>query len=442
MNYKQALDYIYGHTNYEAVPRPHAEDNYDLRRLYEILELLGNPHTRARSLHIAGTNGKGSTAAMLAAVLQEAGYITGLYTSPHLVTTRERIKVNGQMITEDELASIMTRLQPVIESVNQRATYGRLTVFEILTVLGFLYFAENKCEIQVMEVGMGGRFDATNVILPEVCLITSISFDHTAILGNTLTLIATEKCGIIKPGCTVISHPQADEADRVIQDTCRQQHVRLIRVGRDVKCRSLSHNYERQEMEITGRLDQYHITIPLLGQYQMDNTAAVVAALEILQERGYHISKEHILRGLAKVTFPGRMNILSRHPLIVADGGHNPGAAHNLKQALLEYFHPEKTILVIGISSDKDIPGIINELSPVFNTVISTRADSPRSAKPEFVAAEFGRHGLQATTCPSVASALAEAKRIAGEKDLICVTGSLYVVGEALEYIENYTGNH
>jgi dihydrofolate synthase / folylpolyglutamate synthase len=442
MNYTQALDYIYGHTNYEAVPRPHAEDNYDLRRLFEILELLGNPHNKARSLHIAGTNGKGSTSAMLASVLAEAGYNTGLYTSPHLITTRERIMVNGQMITEDELASIMTRLQPEIDSVNQKATYGRLTVFEILTVLGFVYFAEKNCEVQVMEVGLGGRFDATNVIRPEVCLLTSISFDHTAILGNTLTLIATEKCGIIKPGCTVISHPQAAEAERVIQDACRRQGVKLIRVGREVKRRSLSHNFERQEMEVTGRLDQYRITIPLLGQYQLDNTAAVIATVEVLQERGYHISNENIINGLAKVTFPGRMNIISRHPLIVADGGHNPGAAHNLKEAILEYFHPQKAILVIGISGDKDIPGIINELSPVFNIVLATRANSPRSAKPEIIAAEFGRHGLKATTFNSVAGALAEAMKMAGEKDLICVTGSLYVVGEALEYVENYSGNH
>jgi dihydrofolate synthase / folylpolyglutamate synthase len=442
MNYNQALDYIYGHTNYEAVPRPHAEDNYDLRRLYEILQRLGNPHNQARSLHIAGTNGKGSTSAMLASVLTEAGYNTGLYTSPHLITTRERIMVNEKMITEDELASIMTHLQPEIESVNQKATYGRLTVFEILTVMSFVYFAEKKCEMQVMEVGMGGRFDATNVIQPEICLITSISFDHTAILGNTLTLIASEKCGIIKPGCTVISHPQAAEADLVIQATCREKGVKLIRVGKEINCRSLSYDFEQQEMEIAGRLDKYRVAIPLLGQYQLDNTSAAVAALEVLQERGYRITKENILNGLAKVSFPGRMNILSRRPLLVADGGHNPGAAHNLKEALLQYFHPERAILVIGISSDKDIPGIIDELFPVFDIVISTRAGSPRSAKPEVIAAEFARHGVKATISASVANALAEAKSMAGEQDLICVTGSLYVVGEALEYVENYTGNH
>jgi dihydrofolate synthase/folylpolyglutamate synthase len=442
MNYKEALDYIYGHTNYEAVPKPHAEDNYDLRRLYEVLARLGNPHLKARSLHIAGTNGKGSTSAMLASVLTAAGYRTGLYTSPHLVTSRERIMINGRMISEAELADIMTRILPDIEAVNQKATYGKLTVFEILTTLCFAYFAEQGCEIQVMEVGMGGRYDATNVIQPEVCLLTSISFDHTAVLGNTLTLIAGEKCGIIKPGCVVVSHPQADEAAGVIRETCREKGVKLIKVGEDVTRRSLNYDFDHQEIEVKGRLDTYRVSIPLLGQYQLDNTAAAIAALEVLIGKGYRIFRESIIKGLAGVNFPGRMNIISRQPVIVVDGGHNPGAARNLKEALTQYFKPASSILVIGISSDKDIPGIIRELAPIFNTVIVTRANSPRSARPEIIAAEFARYGISAVTADSVAKAVMQARGMAGEKDLICVTGSLYVVGEAIEYVEGYTGNH
>jgi dihydrofolate synthase/folylpolyglutamate synthase len=199
MNYQEAVDYIFGHTNYEMVPRvPHEMGNYDLRRVFEILERAGNPHLKAKSLHITGTNGKGSTSAMLASVLSLAGYTTGLYTSPHLMTMRERVTVDGQMITEQKVAEIMTGLCPEIETINQKATYGRLTVFEILTVLGFVYFSKKKCRFQVMEVGMGGRFDATNVIQPEVCVLTSISYDHMEVLGDTLTQIAGEKCGIIK----------------------------------------------------------------------------------------------------------------------------------------------------------------------------------------------------------------------------------------------------
>ncbi len=439
MNYKEALDYIYGHTNYEAVPKPHAGDNYDLRRLFEVLGRLGNPHLKAKSLHITGTNGKGSTAAMLASVIFEAGYTTGLYTSPHLVTSRERFVVNNRMITEQELADIMTRLQPEIELTNQKATYGRLTVFEILTLLSFVFFAEAKCEVQVMEVGMGGRFDATNVIQPEVCLLTSISYDHTAILGNTLTQIATEKCGIIKPGCTVISHPQSEEAAVVIARTCREQGVKLIQVGSDVKRRSLGFDFDHQLIEVEGRLDQYRVSLPLLGQYQLDNSAAAVAGLEVLIEKGYHVTKKNILDGLAKVEFPGRLQIISRNPLTVLDGGHNPGAARNLKDALLNYFTPDKYILVIGISGDKDMAGIIKELAPVFRTVVATRANSPRAARPEVIAAEFAKYGSQTALSENVPQAISMARGLASEKDLICITGSLYVVGEAIASIRRYT---
>jgi dihydrofolate synthase / folylpolyglutamate synthase len=449
MNYAEALDYIYGHTNYEAVPKPHADDNYDLRRLDLILARLGNPHLKAKSLHIAGTNGKGSTSAMLAAVLLTAGYRTGLYTSPHLVTTRERFVVDGRMISEERLTEIVCRIQPEIERVNREAAYGKLTVFEILTTLCFVWFAESGCEIQVMEVGMGGRYDATNVIQPETCFLTSISLDHTSILGDTIAKIAQEKCGIIKPGCGVISHPQAAEAEAIIAQTCRDKGVKLIRVGQDVTRRSLGFDYDHQEIDIKGRLDNYQVSIPLLGQYQLDNAAAAVAGLETLQEKGYHISKNAILKGLAAVKFPGRMNIVGRRPLIVLDGGHNPSAAHNLKEALSQYFKPaaapepaRKFILVIGISGDKDIPGIIRELAPVFTVVIATRARSPRATQPETIAAEFARYGITALKRDTVAKAIAEAQKAAAEDDLICVTGSLYVVGEAIEYLEEYRGNH
>ncbi len=442
MNYKEALDFIYGHTNYEAVPKPHAEDNYDLRRLFETLERLDNPHLKAKSLHITGTNGKGSTSAMLASVLSEAGYTTGLYTSPHLVTTRERFTVNGRMISENELAILTTRLRPEIERTNRESRYGTLTVFEILTILSFLFFVEKKCEMQVMEVGMGGRYDATNVIQPEVCVLTSISYDHTAILGNTLTRIAGEKCGIIKAGCTVVSQPQTEEAAAVIAMACREMGVRLIQVGSDVKLKSpgsdsCADGYH-QDFDIQGRLDLYRVSIPLLGRYQRDNAAAAVAALEVLIEKGYHITKENILRGLAKVEFPGRLQIIERDPLIVLDGGHNPGAARNLKEALLECFKPASSILVFGASGDKDVAGVIRELAPVFQTVVVSRAKSPRAASTESIAGEFAHYGKKIHTAESIAEAISLARKLAGKRDLICVTGSLYVVGEAIASIKGY----
>jgi dihydrofolate synthase / folylpolyglutamate synthase len=442
MNYSEAIQYVYQFTNYEAVPRPHAEDNYDLRRLFEILALLGNPHLKARSLHITGTNGKGSTAAMLASVLTSSGYKTGLYTSPHLITTRERFMIDGQMISESEFTEIVAYIKPFVEEVNKRATYGILTVFEILTVVSFVFFANNKAFFQVMEVGMGGRFDATNVIQPEICFMASISYDHCDILGDTLTKIAGEKCGIIKPGCTVISHPQVEEAALVIRNDCRKKEVKLIEVGREINRRSLKYDFDHQDIEVIGRLGTYQVTIPLLGQYQLDNTAAAVAGLEVLIEKGYRITSENIHQGLAAVQFPGRMNLVARNPLIVLDGGHNPGAAHNLKEAVLQYFTPHKRILVIGIAGDKDIPAIIRELAPAFPDVIVTKAHSQRAARPGVLAAEFAKYGIKALQTEDVVSAISEAKSRASPRDLIVITGSLYVVGEAKEYLEGYTGNH
>jgi len=442
MNYQEAIDFVFGHTNYEAVPRvSHIEGNYDLRRVFQLLERVGNPQLKAKSLHITGTNGKGSTSAMLASVLVTAGYKTGLYTSPHLITMRERFNINGRMISEGEVAALMTRLKLEIEAVNAEAAYGRLTVFEILTVLCFTWFAEQKCDFQVMEVGMGGRFDATNVIQPEVCLLTSISLDHTEILGDTITKIAAEKCGIIKSGCVVVSHPQTPEATQVIFETCGGKKVKLIQIGHEVNSHSLSYNLHNQSMVVKGRLDEYPVTIPLLGQHQLDNAAAVIAAVEVLIERGFPISKAAIGEGLAKVEFPGRLQIAGEKPLIILDGGHNPGAAKKLKESLQQYFKPVRSILVIGMSADKDMQGVVAALSPIFDQIVTTAADNPRSAKPEVLAQLFKAEGKQTITFQSISQALTYARQTARDNDLICVTGSLFVVGEALKILTKQTSN-
>jgi dihydrofolate synthase / folylpolyglutamate synthase len=443
MNYKESVDFIFGHTNYEMIPRiPHNQANYDLRRVFLTLERLGNPHLKAKSLHITGTNGKGSTSAMLASALTAAGFKTGLYTSPHLITMRERFTINGEMISEAELADIATRIRPEIEAVDKQAEYGILTVFEILTVLCFVYFAQNKCDFQVMEVGMGGRYDATNVIVPEVCLITSISYDHMEVLGDTLTKIAAEKCGIIKPGCIVVTHPQAEEAEKVILAICLEKQVPLLKVGQDVIPKGLCHDFDHQELWVEGRFENYKISIPLLGEYQLNNAAAAVAGLEALVERGISICKDDIEKGLARVNFPGRMQIISRNPFIILDGGHNPGAAIRLRESLVQYFEPVNTILVIGASGDKDVDAVVKELAPVFNTVFVTKANNPRSCAPERLAAEFAKYGIQAQITQDIPTAIKKAKTIATADDLICVTGSLFVVGEALEHINNITAGH
>ena len=435
--YQQAVDYLSSYTDYEVVPRlAHNAANYDLRRVEELLGRLGNPHRAARSVHISGTNGKGSTAAMVASTLTVSGYITGLYTSPHLHSWRERVRVGGELISEEEFIAQVERLKPEVEAVNQKATYGRLTTFELLTTMAYSYFALKKADFQVLEVGLGGKFDATNVIQPEVCLITSVSFDHTDVLGNSLAEIAAEKAGIIKPGSIVVSSPQSDEVARVIEEACLARGAELVRVGSDVTWQSLGADFTRQLFRVKGRLDSYELSIPFLGRHQLDNAAAAVAALEVLAEKGFSISRDNIADGLARVSWPGRLQILSHHPLLVVDGAHNPDSAQKLRQSLEQYFEFDRAILVIGASLDKDVAGVISELAPLFDRVIATATRHPRAMAPPQIVAEFRKHGIEAQVAEAVPEALSLALDIAGTQDLICATGSLFVVGETMEAAE------
>jgi dihydrofolate synthase / folylpolyglutamate synthase len=432
--YQEALDFIYGLIDYEKQPRPRDASYYDLRRVDLLLERLGNPHLKAKTVHITGSKGKGSTAATIASVLIASGYKTGLYTSPHLHIFNERIRVDNNLIADEEVVDLMKKIRPEVEAINEKAVYGRLTTFEVITALGFLYFASKGAEYQVIEVGLGGRLDATNVVKPAVCIITSISLEHTDVLGNTLGEIATEKSGIIKPGCVVISSPQTDEAMKVIEQTCRNKGVKLIRSGEDVTWQPLRHDTGGQAFAVKGRLASYELTIPLLGQYQLENAATAVAALEALSEIDPRITKESIKSGMAKVTWPGRLQVLSQHPLVVADGAHNPYSAGKLRKALEEYFKYDKAILVIGTSSDKDIAGIVSELLPLFNEVIVTRASAhPRSTPTAVIASEFKKQGVTPKEAEDIAPAMPLALSMAGENDLICVTGSLFVVAGAIE---------
>lgn len=436
MDYQQAIDYLSSYTDYEVVPRlAHNAANYDLRRVEELLSRIGNPHLKARSIHIAGTNGKGSVAAMIASALTTAGYITGLYTSPHLHTWRERIRVNEELISEAELAALVEELKPEAEAVNREATYGRLTTFELLTTLAFTHFAAKEADFQVLEVGMGGKFDATNVINPEVSIITAISLDHTEVLGNTLAEITAEKAGIIKPGNMVVTSPQPDEAARVIAETCLSREAQLIKVGSDVTWQSLGFNDNQQRLRVVGRLGIYELSIPLLGWHQLVNAATAVAALEVLAGKGFNLSQGSIANGLARVSWPGRLQVLGNHPLIVVDGAHNPDAARRLRESLKQYFDFDRAILVIGASDDKDIAGVVSELAPIADKVIVTHSHHPRPMATAAIVAEFTKHGVESQVVDNVPSALTEALALAGDRDLICVAGSLFVVAEAIEQI-------
>ena len=440
MNYAAALDFLLSRTDYERYPGFNYASRFDLRRMDDLLQRLGNPHLSAKSVHIAGSKGKGSTSAMIAAGLRAAGYKTGLYTSPHLVSLRERIQVDGKPILKRELESLVVRMRPHVEAVDHDKTYGELSTFELLTAAAFLYFQQKQVDFQVLETGLGGRLDATNVVRPEVCIITSISLDHTDVLGDTLDKIAAEKAGIIMPGCTVVSSAQAKEAAAVIRETCRRREARLISVGSDITWRKLNSDLSGQSLEVKGMKGSYRLTIPLLGAHQLENAAAATAALEVLG-----LPRKIIEAGLAKTDWPGRLQVLRRRPLLVIDGAHNRDSANKLKEALKQYFHFDNLILIIGTSADKDVTGIIEELAPLAHEVIVTRSRHPRATKPGVLAGGFARLGIKAEVAEDVAGAVAEALRRAGGKDLICATGSLFLVAEVIEYVkglhpESYAG--
>jgi len=436
MDYQQAVDYIDSYTDYEKIGMPHDPALYDLRRVDELLSILGDPHQKAASVHITGTNGKGSVSVMIASALTAAGYKTGLYTSPHFHTWRERIRIDGELISEDELARVVTELKPRLEEVNQRATYGKLTTFEFLTVLAFAYFGQKGVKFQVLEVGLGGKFDATSVITPLVSIITPISFDHTDVLGSTLAEIAAEKCGIIKPDGFAVIAPQPPEADEVIRETCRQRRAQLIDVGRDITWQGLSWALDGQRLRVQGRKGSYELFTPLLGEHQQVNAATAVAALEVIADKGFAIPRGSVARGFEQVSWPGRFQILRRRPLLVVDGGHNIGAARSLAQSIKKYLDYKRAILVMGVSRDKDFPSLVNELAPLFDEVIVTQAHHPRALESAALAAELARRGIKAHLAEDVPSALSRALTMVGERDLVCVAGSLFIVGEAMAAAE------
>ncbi len=435
--YQQALDYLYSFIDYETSHQPRSPVNYDLRRMDELLERLGNPHLMGRTVHIAGTKGKGSTAAMIASVLTASGYRTGLYTSPHLIDIRERIRVDGHLINKSELIRQVASLKPEVDAINAKASYGRLTTFEILTAIGFAYFADAKVDFQVVEVGLGGRLDATNVVKPEVCAITTLGLDHTDVLGDTLAKIAAEKAGIIKSSVPVISARLAPEAEEVIEMVCRRNDAQLFRVGRDITYSSHSEKSDLQLFEIQGRLKRYDIALPLRGRFQQENAAVAIGVLEVLAEKGHRIEAVNIAEGLKNVRWPGRFQIVRSRPTIVVDGAHNPQAARELKLAIEDFLSRRQQgdrILVIGASSDKDYQGLADELAPLFERVITTNSRHPRALAREILAAEFARHGCIVEMADSVPEALRRSTEMAKSDGFVCATGSLFIVGEALEW--------
>lgn len=438
LTYQQALDYLYSFVDYSLTRQlRYSPEKFDLGRMQAFLKLLGNPHLKYPTVHVAGTKGKGSTAAMIASILQAAGYRVGFYSSPHLEDFVERIQINQEPISHEVLAALVDEVRPAVARIE------RLTTFEITTAVAFLAFLRAGVDVAVVEVGLGGRLDATNLVQPEVSVITSISYDHMKVLGETLGQIAREKAGIIKPNTPVVVAPQRQEALTVIHEVAEQQAAPWFRVGDDIRYRVASHSLDGQAFWVWKAADQPEVNrwlegevedwrplqfeIPLLGAHQVDNAATAFAAVEVLRTRGWEIPVEAITRGFQQVRWPGRFEILQREPYLVVDSAHNQDSALKLRLALEDYFPGRKVVLIFGASEDKDIEGMLRELLPKAQMVIATRSFHPRAIEPEALVELVHRLGYPARVVVPIEEALAYAMSRVDENSLVLATGSLFI---------------
>ena len=420
--YDDALDYLYSFVDYSlSRTYKYSAETFDLRRMVAFLRALGDPQNRYPAVHITGTKGKGSVSAILASVLRTAGYRVGFYTSPHLQDFCERAQVNGQLIPRETLIEIVLKMKALVDA---GAAPG-ITTFELSTALAFDYFASVNVDVAVVEVGLGGRLDATNVITPLASVITSLSYDHMNLLGDTLAQIAAEKGGIIKPGVPLITAPHKPEALEVLERMAAERGAVHTLVGRDWFFQPVRHSLDEQSFQIWSvdeqrQLDELKaqgheadwnpltLTLPLLGQHQIENGAVAYAALMVLRERGLPVAADAIEAGFREVRWPGRFEILGRAPYVVADGAHNRDSAQKLAATLREYFPGRRVTLIFGASSDKDVTGMLEELLPAVQSVIFTQAVHPRAQDPEALLPLAQQASRPAQVVPSVARALTQ----------------------------------
>ncbi|HQE04983.1 MAG TPA: folylpolyglutamate synthase/dihydrofolate synthase family protein, partial [Tepidanaerobacteraceae bacterium] len=390
---------------------------------------------------VAGTNGKGSTCAMIASILRSAGFKVGLYISPYLEVFNERMQVNGENISNEDLARLTEKVREKVFYMRENGL-GSPTEFEVVTAIGFSYFKEQAVDFLVLEVGMGGRLDATNVVTPLVSVITPISMDHQQYLGSTLRDISREKCGIIKQGVPVVTAPQEDEAMAVIEDTCRERNCSLTKVINSSVSRSpdtISYRFVNGGIKgmtfdlYTPKTDYPGLQIGLMGRHQLDNAATAVAAVEPLGNSGVNLSREAIYKGLKGARWPGRLEIMKEKPTVLIDGAHNIAGIKTLKAVLEEYFYDRKKILVVGILEDKDYTEMLEELIPVADTVICTAPDNPRALSAarlaEAVSNIFQKSQIKVYAQEKIEDALKLASSLAADEDMVVFAGSLYMIG-------------
>ena len=430
--YQETLDYLYTYIDFslEKASR-YSADRFDLGRMRDFMTSLGNPQNEYRVIHVAGTKGKGSVAALCANAIQRSGLRVGLYTSPHLQDYGERMQVNGTSISQGDLISLVEEIKPIIESTPE------ITTFEITTALAFLHFARQNVEAALIEVGLGGRLDATNVCQPEVTVITSISYDHTYLLGDTLAEIAGEKAGIIKQGVPLVLSPQVEEARQAILRIAAQRSAPVVEIGKDYHFRPGEKSLAGQSLEIIPPEIGVHarppiqLSIPLLGTHQLVNAATAYAALMVAKAQGVPVTDSGIEQGFRSVQWPGRFELLRQDPPLIIDSAHNRDSAQKLYQVLVDYFPGQQVVLVFGASEDKDITGMLSELKDAVFRVVATKSTHPRAADPDDVVRFAEEVGCRAVAVSSVESALVKAEHLAEGGRIILVTGSIFVAAAA-----------
>ncbi|WP_025162344.1 bifunctional folylpolyglutamate synthase/dihydrofolate synthase [Paraclostridium bifermentans] len=430
MNYNEALQFI--HESHKFGMR------LGLDNIKKLLELLGNPQNNLKIIHVAGTNGKGSTCSFISSILKESGYKVGLYTSPFLETFTERIRVNGENISEEEVGKIVSLIKEKIEIMVSEG-YSYPTEFEIVTAMAFYYYNQEKVDFVALEVGLGGRYDATNVIdKPVVSAITSISLDHTGILGDTLAKIAFEKGGIIKENCPTIVYPQQEEASEVIKNICAEKKSKYIECDfKNIEIKSSNINSQIYNCNINGK-ELRDLEIKLIGDHQIKNSIVALNVIEYLNDiKITNISEENIRKGLLGTKWPGRIEKISENPMFIIDGAHNEEGAKSLANSIDKYFENKNKILVIGMLEDKDIDSVLDLLIPKFNKVITTTPDNPRAIDANKLKEKIERYNIEVTCKPNIKEAVDYALEISNKDDVIISAGSLYMIGNVRTIIVN-----
>lgn len=431
ITYSEAIDYIYDLTKYGI--------KLGLKNINYLLYLLGEPHKKLKIIHVAGTNGKGSTCSSISSILQSDGYKVGLYTSPHLVDFAERIKINHKPIDRKKVSELLERIKPYIEKVANTPSYNHPTFFEVITSMAFLYFFEEQVDFLVLEVGLGGRLDATNVCEPLISVITHIDYDHMDQLGNSLQEIAREKGGIIKPEGIVISSNQYEEVYNEIKKIAEEKNSLIYSVGREINYKIVKSDIKGVIFDLKGIYHEYkNLHTPLLGRHQADNSATAITAIEALKIRGVNITEKAIRVGLEKVKWTGRLEIIQHKPILILDGAHNPNGVKVVRDALKEIFSYHRLILVLAIFADKDYKKMIQIIVPNADLIIATKTENSRATSPRIIAKEAAQYIDQnkIIVTENIPQAINCALSNSKEDDLICITGSLYTVGEAKRYFD------